>query len=159
MRILNAIFLYLIFTHVQIFSQVTIGGNSSSVLSINSVNKGVLTPRMTQAERLTITNPATGLLVYQTDNVSGFYFYAGSAWKNLNASAVLIEDADQDTRVMVEKTANDNTIRMYIDGNELLTMQKNDYSGARVEFQSNNGNILIGKRAGRLTIGSDSVFL
>lgn len=159
MRILNAIFLYLIFTHVQIFSQVTIGGNSSSVLSINSVNKGVLTPRMTQAERLTITNPATGLLVYQTDNVSGFYFYAGSAWKNLNASAVLIEDADQDTRVMVEKTANDNTIRMYIDGNELLTMQKNDYSGARVEFQSNNGNILIGKRAGRLTIGSDNVFL
>lgn len=159
MRIRPAVFICLFFLQTPLFAQVTVGGNGSSVLSINSTTKGVLTPRMTQAERLSIANPATGLLVYQTDNVPGFYFYAGAAWKNLNASAVLIEDADQDTRVMVEKTTDDNIIRLDIAGTEVLTARKNTFSGSRIEFPANDGNILIGNQAGRQTTGSDNVFL
>ncbi|HVX25483.1 MAG TPA: hypothetical protein VHB70_04020 [Parafilimonas sp.] len=58
--------------------------NSSSLLEIKSTNKGLLIPRMTQAQRNAIASPAKGLLIYQTDNNPGFYFYDGSSW-NSNA--------------------------------------------------------------------------
>lgn len=37
-------------------------------------------PRLTQAQRNSILSPATGLIIYQTDNTTGFYYYTGSAW-------------------------------------------------------------------------------
>jgi len=52
--------------------------NSSSMLDIKSTTKGVLIPRMTAAQKAAITTPATGLLVYQTDGTSGFYYNSGS---------------------------------------------------------------------------------
>jgi hypothetical protein len=35
---------------------------------------------MTSAQRNAISNPATGLMVYQTDGTSGLYYYSGTAW-------------------------------------------------------------------------------
>jgi len=55
-------------------------GHVSSVLDVKSTLKGFLAPRMLQSERIAIVTPADGLLVYQTDGTSGFYFYNGSAW-------------------------------------------------------------------------------
>ncbi len=46
--------------------------------------KGVLIPRMTEAERNSISSPAPGLLIYQTDNNPGFYFYNGTSWVRLS---------------------------------------------------------------------------
>lgn len=63
----------------------TTAPNNSSILDINSTTKGVLFPRMTMAQRDAITSPATGLLIYQTDNDSGYYYYSG-AWKPLAPS-------------------------------------------------------------------------
>jgi len=58
--------------------------DASSILDITSTNKGVLIPRMTEAQRLAIGSPVRGLLIYQTDGaVDGFYFYDGAAWQNL----------------------------------------------------------------------------
>jgi hypothetical protein len=54
--------------------------NSSSLLEIKSTTKGLLIPRMTQTQRNAIHTPAKGLLIYQTDNNPGFYYYDGSAW-------------------------------------------------------------------------------
>lgn len=54
--------------------------NTSAQLDVNSTNKGFLPPRMTQSQRNNIATPATGLLIYQTDNTPGFYYYNGSAW-------------------------------------------------------------------------------
>lgn len=54
--------------------------NSSAMLDVSSTTQGVLVPRMTQANRNAITSPATGLLIYQTDNTPGFYYYNGSSW-------------------------------------------------------------------------------
>jgi uncharacterized protein (TIGR02145 family) len=53
----------------------TVSPASSSLLDIESTTKGLLIPRMTQAERLLIVTAANGLLVYQTDVVPGFYYY------------------------------------------------------------------------------------
>jgi len=52
----------------------------SAMLDVSSSNKGVLIPRITEAERLLISNPARGLMVYQIDNADGFWYYDGSAW-------------------------------------------------------------------------------
>ena len=52
----------------------------SAMLDISSTNKGVLLPTMTAANRAGISAPATGLLVFQTDGIPGFYYYNGSNW-------------------------------------------------------------------------------
>ena len=58
--------------------------HSSAIVDINSV-KGVLLPRMTQAQRDAISAPAGGLLIYQTNGVSGFYYYNGG-WKAVGSA-------------------------------------------------------------------------
>jgi hypothetical protein len=54
--------------------------NTSAVLDVYSTTKGLLVPRMTQVQRTAIASPASGLLVYQTDGTSGFYYYTGAVW-------------------------------------------------------------------------------
>ncbi|MCS7073239.1 MAG: hypothetical protein NZ108_02105 [Bacteroidia bacterium] len=58
----------------------TITPNATALLDLTSTTSGLLPPRMTAAQRTAITTPATGLLVYQTDGTSGFYYYNGSSW-------------------------------------------------------------------------------
>ena len=58
----------------------TVSPNASAVLEVNSTTKGFLLPTMTQTQRNAISTPATGLLIYQSDNTPGFYYYNGSAW-------------------------------------------------------------------------------
>lgn len=69
-------------------AQVGIGTTSphaSAALEISSTNKGILVPRMSQSNRP--GSPATGLLIYQTDNTPGFYVYNGSAWTAVSGSS------------------------------------------------------------------------
>lgn len=66
----------------------TSGGaaNAASVLDVESTNRGLLTPRMTQAQRDAIAGPATGLLIYQTDNTPGFRYFDGTDWLYLRGA-------------------------------------------------------------------------
>jgi len=52
--------------------------NSSAMLDVKSTTKGLLAPRMTLAQRNAITNPATGLTIYQTDGIPGLYYNSGT---------------------------------------------------------------------------------
>jgi hypothetical protein len=56
--------------------------HTSAALDIKSTDKGMLVPRMTTAQRTAISNPATGLLIFDTTTGS-FWFYNGSSWANL----------------------------------------------------------------------------
>lgn len=60
--------------------------NASSVLDISSTTQGMLAPRMTTAQRIAIATPADGLLVYDTD-LSTFYFYVlgTTTWTPVNS--------------------------------------------------------------------------
>jgi hypothetical protein len=53
--------------------------NASAMLDISSTNKGMLIPRMSSAQRTAIVSPANGLMVYDTDTKS-FWFYDASEW-------------------------------------------------------------------------------
>lgn len=72
----------------------TISPNASAQLDVNSTTKGLLAPRMTQAQRNAISNPAQGLLVYQTDGTTGFYVNRSAVPAVPNWS-VLAEGANQ----------------------------------------------------------------
>ena len=60
---------------------------SSSAFTVQSSTKGVLIPRMTQSQKNAIESPSNGLLVYQTDGTSGFYYYDGSSWTPLKSQS------------------------------------------------------------------------
>ena len=84
----------------NIYAQVGIGTltpNASAMLDVESTTKGLLTPRMTSAERTAISNPANGLLVYDTTE-NAFYFYKASTWTKLDSKVrdnyKLIKSAD-----------------------------------------------------------------
>ena len=66
-------------------AQVKLGDNSknispSALFEMENTSKGLLISRMTAAQRGAIISPATGLLVYQTTDPKGFYFYNGTDW-------------------------------------------------------------------------------
>ena len=67
-------------------AQVGIGVSTANIdpsaqLDVTSTTKGFLPPRMTEVQKIAISSPASGLLVYQTDGASGYYYYDGSIWK------------------------------------------------------------------------------
>tara|TARA_R110000744_G_scaffold16075_11_gene44446 strand:+ start:3289 stop:4416 length:1128 start_codon:yes stop_codon:yes gene_type:complete len=72
-------------------SGVSIGtGTTSAVcalLELASENQGLLLPRMTQVQRINISTPISGLLVYSTDNTAdakeGLYMYKSLGWVNI----------------------------------------------------------------------------
>jgi len=58
----------------------TTSPDASSALELKSTTQGLLISRMTQTQRNAIVSPAIGLMIYQTTNTPGFYYYDGS-WK------------------------------------------------------------------------------
>jgi hypothetical protein len=62
----------------------TVTPNASSVLDIVSTTQGMLAPRMTTSQRIAIATPAEGLLVYDTD-LKSFYYYSATAWIAINS--------------------------------------------------------------------------
>ncbi|MEO6229522.1 MAG: tail fiber domain-containing protein [Ferruginibacter sp.] len=64
--------------------------NASSILDVSSTTKGLLIPRMTAAQRTAIASPAKGLLVFQDDAVSSFFYYDGSVWAPISGAAAAV---------------------------------------------------------------------
>jgi hypothetical protein len=62
---------------------------ASAALEMKSTSKGLLIPRMTKAQRdlVLVSAAAKGLLIYQTDNTPGFYYYNGTAWTAVASKA------------------------------------------------------------------------
>jgi hypothetical protein len=92
-----SIFIVGMLTHFEALPQgVAINNDNSApdpsaMLDVKSTTKGMLPPRMTQAQRNIITLPATGLTIYQTDLGPGLYYNAGTpaipAWSMVGSNA------------------------------------------------------------------------
>lgn len=61
--------------------------DSTALLDVSSTSKGLLIPRMTKMQRDSIVAPATGLMVYQTNDSSGFWYYSGVFWSRIDGSS------------------------------------------------------------------------
>lgn len=86
----------LIFNAYYGFSQVGIGTttpDTSSVLDVESTDKGVLIPRLTTIQRNSIASPAKGLLVFNTD-LDLFEYNSGTPatpnWVAINTNSTVV---------------------------------------------------------------------
>lgn len=80
---------------LQLLAQTGIGTTTPNIaakLDVTSTDKGLLIPRMTKAQReaITLSSAANGLLVYQTDDLTGFYVNTSTntsvAWIRVNSN-------------------------------------------------------------------------
>ena len=127
----NITYLLFLFVTTISFSQVGIGTttpDASSVLDITATDAGLLIPRMLQSERDAIQDPATGLMVYQTNNTPGFYYYDGSGWIATGsvASGTMTQALYQDLTQAVKVT---NTLTG--DLNTASAIEFNDFTTSR----------------------------
>jgi hypothetical protein len=70
----------------------------SAMLDVKSTEQGLLIPRMDSVQRVNIISPADGLLVYQTNNNS-FYYYTGSDWIRLGQDNLGNHSASQNLQM------------------------------------------------------------
>ncbi len=70
--------------------------DASAMLDVSSTDKGMLIPRMTTAERENISSPATGLMVYDSDENS-FWYYNGTAWTAVGNNIFVSENGNTHT--------------------------------------------------------------
>ncbi len=151
-------------------------GHNSAMLEVVSTSKGFLMPRMTQSNRNAISSPETGLMIFQTDNDKGIYYYNGSQWKywdltdenwelpgNDAADTNFLGTIDnQPLRFRVNNThagllSKDNTFFGYRAGNLSLTGVDNTAFGynSLSSVTSGKGNTALGTNAlNRNTTGS-----
>jgi len=114
----------------------TYTGDNSAMLDIKSTTKGFLVPRLTEEQKNNISNPAKGLLIFQPDGSFGMYYNAGTpsspVWKQIATNPIVtLEDADGDTKIQIEKSADEDKIRFDVGGSEVMIID-------------NDGNIGIG---------------
>ncbi len=77
------------FTQNVVVNSSGASGDASAGLDVDFTNKGLLIPRLTQAQRGSLSSPATSLIIYQTDNTPGYYYNSGTpaspTWTRLSS--------------------------------------------------------------------------
>lgn len=151
-RTLTTLIFILLFT-TQIFCQGNIGINAtgaspdaSAMLDVSSSTKGILIPRMSSTQRTSITNPAAGLMVYDT-NKKSFWYYDGSVWIN-------IKDSDGSSSNELQTISKSGSTVTLSDGGGSFTDEVNDSDFDplnEIQTLSKTGNSII------LTNGGGSV--
>ncbi len=133
--------------------------NASAILDVKSTAKGVLIPRMSTAQRNMIAAPATGLLLYNTDNNIFQFRSSSGVWVNLNAEAIM-QDADGDTKIKMDEIVNDNYIRFFISGDQRMRFIESTGGSPVIELLNTQNNTLVGQAAGtNLTTGIENTAL
>jgi hypothetical protein len=93
MKNLPIIFFLLFLTATRLCAQIGINAegsqpDSSAMLDVKSTTKGLLPPRLTNAQRDQIPSPSVGLLIYNTD-CNDLQFFNGGEWTPLGSVGVI----------------------------------------------------------------------
>jgi hypothetical protein len=126
--------------------------DNSAVLDINSSDKGLLIPRMSLQQRNAINNPADGLMVYQTGEKGGFYFFEGKTneWKPIT-EAKAVAGTDGDWTLLGNVVGPSNFVGTT--NNAPLVFKVNNVRAGLID-NSNFANLFLGSEAGINTITS-----
>lgn len=81
-----------------------ITGAASAVLDVNSSSKGFLAPRVTNAQKKAIAAPNPGLLVYQTDSITGYYLWNNAKWERLDSDIGGLSIATKTSNAVLSKS-------------------------------------------------------
>jgi len=159
--------LFLFFAFCSMAQNVAINatGNApdgSAMLDVQSTNKGLLIPKMGQAQRIAISNPATGLLLYQTDGTAGFYYNSGTpaspVWTALSSAFSggwsLTGNSGTNSSINFLGTTDNKPLNFRIN---------NLYAG---QLHAGTGNVFVGLKAGQnnttgfsnIAIGNGALF-
>jgi len=119
--------------------------------SANPTNTdGLLIPRIDIFPAVNPTTAQQGMLVYLTTtvgaNAPGFYYWNNTITTWVNISGVVktyLQDADADTKIQVEESADEDIIRFDMAGIEYFRMNT-----GRLETVNTGGSVIIGKNAG-----------
>lgn len=134
----------------------TMQPDSSALLHIESTDRGVLIPRLTAAQRIAVSAPANGLLVYDTDTAC-FYFYNAllPAWQNLCAGGAA---ADGQAWRITGNSGTDTAQHFLgtMDDMPLSIRVNNIRSGL---LDHNERNVFLGHRTGLTNTGQGHVFI
>lgn len=90
--------------------------HTSAAFEVKATNndKGILIPRLTKTQRDAISSPATSLMIYQTDNTPGFYYYSGSAWIAIGGDGlgnhVASQNIDLNNNIITDNTTASNPL-------------------------------------------------
>ena len=117
----------------------------SALLDLSSQSKGLLIPRMSLEQRGSILSPANGLMIYQTDFLSGFYYFDGREWKPMMTSTNANSVADANNWGLTGNTgltAGSN----FIGGDIPLEFRINSVTSAYIDGAT--GKTFLGYRAG-----------
>jgi hypothetical protein len=108
-------------------AQVKIGDNptsmnNASLLELESTSQGFLPPRMTEAQRIAITTPAQGLIIYCTNcGTAGGepQYYNGTAWVNMIGGVAAIAPTPSVTICTQVWTLNNLDVTTYRNGESI----------------------------------------
>lgn len=137
--------------------------DSSAMIDVVSTQKGMLIPRMTETQKNAIAGPATGLMIFQIDNTSGFYFNAGTpaapSWIKIQSAvdgSSLISDTDGDTKIHTEESTDEDELVFFAGG--LRVLEIDNFS--RMNIPNARSSLFIGKNAGSsVNSGTQNAFL
>lgn len=131
--------------------------DASAILDVKSINKGMTFPRMTTAQRNTISDPTTGLIIYNMDTDCIEYF-AGLLWIELCGDVA--PNNIYPSGIYVSLLGDDNTgdgspknpYKTVVKGIEEMENQNEDtlritvgsYSEATIEILQDTGSVIIG---------------
>ncbi|MEM9886770.1 MAG: FG-GAP-like repeat-containing protein [Bacteroidota bacterium] len=124
------VFLIFNFSFFTANAQVAINENSnapdaSAMLDVSSTDKGLLIPRMDSTARKNIASPADGLMVFDS-TTNSFWFYSSSWTEIQGGNPNKLADADNDTKIQVEESMDDDVIRFDVEGREVMQLLPND---------------------------------
>lgn len=110
-------------TSIQIGGSINVGtdaaADTSSSIDLTANDRAMLLNRLTTTQRDNLT-PVNGMEIYNS-TLNKFQLRENGAWISIGSQTLLV-DADGDTKVQVEESADEDIIRFDAEGNEMMTI-------------------------------------
>ncbi|MDP5121322.1 MAG: hypothetical protein NWQ46_07000 [Spirosomaceae bacterium] len=151
-----------LFSSIKLTAQQGVGvgttePDESAILDVFSTTKGLLLPRMSSQQRLSIQRPAAGLMVYQHDLLLGVYMYDGTDWQALSTlTAASLAANSTSWRTTGNEALGTDFFLGTTDDSPLIFKINNEFSGL---LDSKRSNTFFGYKTGWATKSFNSVVI